>query len=88
MAMRERKGAENEEIRCSCGGALEPAVASSYRFEDEFGRKMVVHHVPAVVCGRCGDVQVDPGTVARIERTLRRVEYRTRTPGHLDYAAD
>ena len=83
-----QQDAAQKEIRCSCGGALEVAVAPSYAFEDEFGRKTVVHHVPAAICARCGDVQVEPETVAKIERTLRKVDQILRRPDHLDYAAD
>lgn len=88
MAMAMQQAATVEETRCNCGGALEAAVVATYRFEDELGRQTAVHHVPAVVCTRCGDVQIDPATVIRIERGLRRVELHERQPRHLDYAAD
>lgn len=88
MAVGVQQTAKTEEVHCSCGGALEAAVVASYRFEDEFGRQTVVHHVPGFICARCGDVQVEPRTVARIERGIRRVEVRDRLPRHLDYAAD
>lgn len=88
MTMGGQQDAVREELRCSCGGALELGVASTYAFEDEFGRKTVMHHVPAAICGRCGDVQVEPETLARIERRLRKVEYLLRRSEHVDFAAD
>ena len=80
--------AAREELRCSCGGALEVGVASNYAFEDEWGRKTVVHHVPAAICARCGDVQVEPETVAKIERRLRKVGRFLSRSEHVDFAAD
>ncbi len=83
MAMVDRE--LGTEVRCACGGALETAVVGNYRFEDEFGHQMLVHHVPAAVCTRCGDVQLAPNIVAAIDKVLRRAEH---LPRHLDYAAD
>lgn len=88
MAMGVRQEAASQELRCICGGTLEAAVVPSYAFDDGLGRKTVVHHVPAAICARCGDVQVEPETVAKIERTLRKVDHLLRRAEHLDYAAD
>jgi YgiT-type zinc finger domain-containing protein len=35
------------------------------------GRPIVIDHVPAEVCSICGDVQLKPETVRKIERLLR-----------------
>lgn len=83
-----QQGSVPERVRCNCGGLLEAAVVPSYRFADDAGRGTVVHHVPAAICARCGDIQIDPVTLARIQRTLRRVDYQARQPEHLVYAAD
>jgi len=38
------------------------------------GRVVVIDHVPAEVCGVCGDVLLKPETVRRIEEILRSEE--------------
>ncbi len=72
-----------EEHLCACGGRLESHTVHRYRFEDEFGRVIEAHNVPALVCRRCGDVVLDRPVLADIET---RIAHSFFVPRHVNLA--
>ena len=52
------------------------------------GAVLVIDHVPADVCGVCGDVLLKPDTVRRLEQMLRALDRPARTVPLYEYAWD
>lgn len=69
--------------RCACGGRLEPRVVHRYAYEDEYGRTVELHNVPARVCHRCGDAIVEP---AVLREAAHRIAQQMFVPRHLNLA--
>lgn len=63
--------AETDAMKCSiagCPGEYEQRpITHAVR---SHGRLVVIDHVPADVCGACGDTLLAPETVGRLERLL------------------
>lgn len=82
-ARRHRAPAAEAVQRCACGGRLESRVIHRYRYQDEYGREIEVHNVPAQVCRRCGDAVLPPAVIASIAERISRSLF---VPRHLNLA--
>lgn len=72
-----------DSAHCACGGTLLRGVVHRYHYQDEFGRDIEVHNVPAAVCRRCGDVVLTHDVLEEINARIGRQLF---VPRHINLA--
>ncbi len=71
----------------NCGGGVTPDQVT-HRAHDAQGHYHIFDHVPALVCGRCGEYFLSQPTVERLESLVQRAQpVKTVVTAFYDYGA-